>query len=616
MAWAPAPSADPALAAALAAEAGLSPLVAGILARRLGGDDPALWLRPESAPLCDPLAFPGMGAAAERLLRAVAGREPITVFGDYDVDGVTATATLVQGLSALGARVKPFFPDREREGYGLTPASVARCLTYAPAPTLLVTVDCGITSVEEVADLRARGIDVVVTDHHTPPATLPPANAVVNPRLGAPPGAEALCGCATALMLLRALAAKGAPLDPDRFLDLAAVATVADVMPLTGQNRALVAQGLRTLRTPAANPGLKALAERLRLLPGTPTAEDLAFSLVPCVNAAGRLGALKAAYALIGLGRADQASALIDLNAKRKAIERDLLARIVAAGPKPSGNLLLVGGEDFHAGVLGIVAARLMAREGLPVALVRRTPDGGGHGSMRACGTWHAVRALESVADLLEHFGGHAKAAGFTLRPGAYEAFRARLRLRCRPHRPARLPGALPRTGTPGALRPRQPQAALPQALHAGRGPARRRGQEPPAAFPRAGRRRRTAQSHLVRRRGTGGGLARRPTPPRPLHPFGGHLPRTRAIPRDRRRRDALTFTRGILSAGLTASAAYPEKRKRTACPGTPLTRSKARPRRLSVAQGNATVANRTNPTHPRDGGYLSAAVRSVGRTR
>lgn len=429
MAWAPAPSADPALAAALAAEAGLSPLVAGILARRLGGDDPALWLRPESAPLCDPLAFPGMGAAAERLLRAVAGREPITVFGDYDVDGVTATATLVQGLSALGARVKPFFPDREREGYGLTPASVARCLTYTPTPALLVTVDCGITSVEEVADLRARGIDVVVTDHHTPPAALPPANAVVNPRLGAPPGAEALCGCATALMLLRALAAKGAPLDPGRFLDLAAVATVADVMPLTGQNRALVAQGLRALRTPAANPGLKALAERLRLLPGTPTAEDLAFSLVPCVNAAGRLGALKAAYALIGLGRADQAPALIDLNAKRKAIERDLLARIVAAGPKPSGNLLLVGGEDFHAGVLGIVAARLMAREGLPVALVRRTPDGGGHGSMRACGNWHAVRALESVADLLEHFGGHAKAAGFTLRPGAYEAFRARLPL-------------------------------------------------------------------------------------------------------------------------------------------------------------------------------------------
>ena len=426
MAWVPAPNADPALVADLAAEAGLSPVVAGILARRLGGDDPRLWLRPEEAPLCDPFAFDGMEAAVERLLRAVVHREPITVFGDYDVDGITATTTLVQALARAGARVKPFFPDREAEGYGLTPGSVARCLTYAPAPTVLVTVDCGITSHDEVADLRARGIDVVVTDHHTPPPTLPPANAIVNPRLSAPPGAESLCGCAVALMLVRALAQRGLDVDPEAFLDLAAVATIADVMPLTGQNRALVARGLRVLSSPAANRGLRALAvcQRLRF---PYTAEGVAFSLVPCINAAGRLGELKTAYAAIGLGHDRCAEQLVEINKRRRAIEHDLLDRILAEAPAPTGNLLVVGGEDFHVGVLGIVAARLMERVGLPVALVCRTPDGGGHGSMRACGRWNAVEALTTVADLLDHFGGHAQAAGFSLRPGAYEAFAERL---------------------------------------------------------------------------------------------------------------------------------------------------------------------------------------------
>ena len=429
MRWVPAPEPDAARVAALAAEAGLSPLVAALVARRLGADAPRDWLRPEAAPLCDPLAFAGMAETVARLRRAIADREPITVFGDYDVDGVTATALMVQALAEAGATVKPFFPDRETEGYGLTPAAVARCLAYAPRPKLLVTVDCGIASADEIAGLRAAGIDVLVTDHHTPPPALPPANAIVNPRLDAPPGAESLCGCAVALMVVRALAQSGLPLRPERFLDLAAVATIADVMPLVGQNRALVARGLRALGAPGANRGLGALALRLRLLPGAPTAEQVAFSVVPCVNAAGRLGALKAAYALIGLGRAEQAATLIALNDRRRAIERDLLGRLLAAAPAPppGGNALVLGGEDFHAGVLGIVAARLMERVGRPVALVRRTPDGGGHGSMRACGDWNAVEALTQVADLLDHFGGHAGAAGFSLRPGAYEAFAARL---------------------------------------------------------------------------------------------------------------------------------------------------------------------------------------------
>ena len=426
MAWIPAPNADPTLAATLAAEAGLSPLVAELLARRLGADDPALWLRPEAAPLCDPFAFGGMEAAVERLLCAVVNHEPITVFGDYDVDGITATATLVQALERVGATVKPFFPDRETEGYGLTPESVARCLTYSPFPVLIVTVDCGITARDEIAALRAQGIDVIVTDHHTPPPELPPANAIVNPRLSAPPGAESLCGCAVALMLVRALAQRGLQIDPDAFLDLAAVATIADVMPLTGQNRVLVAKGLRALSFSGANRGLRALAGHQRLYSPF-TAEGVAFSLVPCINAAGRLGELKTAYAAIGLGNERCAAQLVEINKRRRAIEHELLDAILADAPTPSGNLLVVGGEGFHAGVVGIVAARLMERFGCPVALVCRTPDGGGHGSMRACEPWNAVEALVSVADLLDHFGGHAQAAGFSLRPGTYEAFAERL---------------------------------------------------------------------------------------------------------------------------------------------------------------------------------------------
>ena len=427
MRWAPAPTPDPTLTTAIAAEAGLSPLVAAIVARRVSSlDEARRWLTPEQTPLCAPFAFAGMETAADRLLRAIADREPITVFGDYDVDGITATALLVQALAQIGATVKPFIPDRETEGYGLTRAALERCLAYAPRPSLLVTVDCGITCREEVAWLRGQGVDVLITDHHTPPAHLPDAVAIVNPRLSAPPGAEGLCGCAVALTLVRALAARGLPLTPEAFLDLAAVATIADVMALTGENRLLVAQGLRALARPTANPGLRALADAQRL-PLSPTAEQIAFGLVPCVNAAGRLGRLKLAYGLIGLRNPTFARPLVALNEERRRIERDILDRILRDAPHPSGNLLLVAGEDFHPGVLGIVAARLVDRFALPTALVRLTPDGGGHGSMRACPPWDAVRALDTVADLLAAHGGHAGAAGFALRPGAYADFARRL---------------------------------------------------------------------------------------------------------------------------------------------------------------------------------------------
>lgn len=431
--WRAAAPVDPDLTAAIAQAAGLSPTVAAIVARRVGSLDAArAWLRPEAAPLCDPFALGGMRAAVGRLRQAIAAREPITVFGDYDTDGITGTALLTQALLRLGAVAKPFFPDRATEGYGLTPGAVARCLTYAPRPTLVVTVDCGITCVDEVAWLRGQGVETVITDHHTPPERLPEAVAIVNPRLSAPPGAEGMCGCATAFTLVRALAAEGLEAHPEDFLDLVAVATVADVMQLTGENRTLVAQGLRALGGGAGpeggNAGLRALMRLLRLPMGAElTAERVAFGLVPCVNAAGRLGRLKDAWALIGLGRAAHAQALRAANEERRTLERTLAARLEARLPEAVAGALVLGGEDFHPGVVGIVAARLMERVGVPVALVCRTPDGGGHGSMRAGDGWHAVAALDSVRDLLGHYGGHAAAAGFTLLPGSYDAFRERL---------------------------------------------------------------------------------------------------------------------------------------------------------------------------------------------
>ncbi len=434
--WQAAPAPDAPFVAELAARAGISPELAMLVARRTVSVEAALaWLNPIGQPLSDPFDWPGMREVVARIRKALERGEAITVFGDYDTDGITATAVMEAGLRALGAAcVKPFFPDRETEGYGLSTDALARCLgPCGHTPDLLITVDCGITSYEEVAELNRRGIEVVITDHHTLPEVLPEAVATVNPRL-LPEGhpARDLCGCATAFTVLRALEADGLPLHAEDFLDLVAVATIADVMMLTGDNRTLVARGLKVLENyTQGNKGLQALATVQKLLPGELTAERVAFGLVPCINAAGRLGhqELKVAYGLIGRENARLASTLQQANERRREIERALFETILATNPSPSphGNAVIVGGEGFHAGVLGIVAARLMERFSLPTAILCRTAEGGGHGSMRSCGTWNAVHALDSVRDLLSHYGGHAQAAGFSLRPGCYDAFCERL---------------------------------------------------------------------------------------------------------------------------------------------------------------------------------------------
>ena len=425
--WERAKPADSALAAAIAAGCGSSSLLAELLAQRAGSlSEARAWLRPLETPLCDPMAFAGMPAAVERIRQAIARDEPITVFGDYDTDGVTATALLVHALAEAGAHaIKPFFPDREREGYGLTEAALRRCLeNYAPRPALLITVDCGISSVTEVDLLRRQQVDVILTDHHTPPKRLPDALAIVNPLLGAPKGATSLCGCAVAFELVRALELEGLSVQSAHYADLTAVASIADVMDLRGETRLLTARGLDLLCRGTGNGGLAALAEAAQLADASSPSERVAFSLVPCINAAGRLASVHDAWRLIGLERREWAAKLVALNQTRRQMEAQQLA-LAETLPKdsPAGRPFVVGHETFHPGILGVIAARLAERFAVPVAVVQTLPDGGGRGSVRAGALGHAVRALDTVADLLSQYGGHAAAAGFTLRPGAYGDF-------------------------------------------------------------------------------------------------------------------------------------------------------------------------------------------------
>ncbi len=452
--WQAAPAPTEAAINAVLAHRNLHPAVARIAARRIPeGADISAWLDPLKAPFCDPYEIHDLQKAVTRLRKAVNERQHIIVFGDYDTDGITATTLMTQALSLCGAKVTAFIPDRETEGYGLTPAAVERCLATTPNPDLLVTVDCGISCVAEVEFLNQRGIDVIVTDHHVPPEVLPPALALVNPRLGAPRGAEEMCGCATAHNLIRALATDFPACDHRYLLDLVALATIADVMPLTGENRSLVTKGLYILgkaqngtpRQPTLNnPGLHALIEAQHLDFSTLTAEQLAFKIIPCINAASRIGKCDLACKLINLSIPtkwisqsdafkttcrEAAKALIAANNERREIEKLLRDKIKTLNIQPVGNLILAAGtreEGFHPGILGIVAARLAEDFKLPAAVCCIAADGSGSGSVRSRGTWHAVQTLDTVSDLLVHYGGHAAASGFALKPGTFEAFKDR----------------------------------------------------------------------------------------------------------------------------------------------------------------------------------------------
>lgn len=425
-------------AAQLAEECGLHPFLALMLSIR-GVTDAAsageFLLGHELQD--DPFGFADMDVAVERVQRAIDNGERIAVFGDYDADGVTATALLYTYLCEKNADVIYRVPKREGEGegYGLRPETVD--VLAAQGVQLIVTVDNGVSAFEAVAHATACGIDVVVTDHHQPQETLPAAVAVVDPhRADCGSLFKDYAGVGVAFKLVCALEG-----DTDavlaQYADLVAVGTLADVMPLTGENRPLVREGLRLLNQ-GGRVGLRALAEAAGVGGKTQTSGTALFSLAPRINAAGRMGAPEKAARLLLTTDEQEAAALAGeihaLNTRRQEVEAGILKEVTAylhAQPdRLNDRVLVVEGRDWHAGVVGIIAARLVERYGKP-ALVLSTTERDGvsvtHGSGRSVSGFSLFHALGECADLLTSYGGHELAAGVTLPTAQVEAFRRRI---------------------------------------------------------------------------------------------------------------------------------------------------------------------------------------------
>ena len=408
---------------ALAGELGLSETTASVLVRRGYGDPgKARAFLAAELPGHDPFLLGNMEEACAAIRGAIAAGKPICVHGDYDVDGICATALAVTVLRDLGAEVAWHLPSRFEEGYGVSRDTMARLAEEGCG--LVLTVDCGITAVDEVAEAKAAGLEVVVTDHHRPGETLPDC-PVVATRPSEYPFPE-LCGTGVVYKLAQTLGAEGL----DRRLDLVALATVADVVPLLDENRGLVAAGLKRLAV-TSNPGLRALMEAARVDPATVDAGAIGFRLAPRINAAGRLGHPGTALELLLTDDAKEADRLAGeletLNRDRQAVEdrilREALAQ-VAEWPeaKQRRRGYVLAGEDWHRGVIGIVASRLVERFHRPVVLIA-----GGEeewtGSGRSVPAFDLHGALGACASLLGRWGGHRAAAGLSIRPENVEAF-------------------------------------------------------------------------------------------------------------------------------------------------------------------------------------------------
>jgi len=377
----------------------------------------------------DPFEFEGMAEVCERLLEAVRAKRLVTVHGDYDVDGVCATAILVHALRELGGRCDWFIPDRLADGYGLTEAGIERLA--ARGTELLLTVDCGITAAGEVAAARAAGMEVIVTDHHMPDEDLPDC-PIVHPRVSGYPCPD-LCATGVAHKLSGALRERagggGATAEGD--LDLVALATVADLVPLRGENRALVRRGLVEARR-ARRPGMRALMAAAGVEPSRLDEGDLAFRLAPRINAAGRLYRADAGVELLlceDAGRAGEIAEELDrANRERRDAELEVLGGAEAAlAELPEGTeppALVAAGEGWHPGVIGIVASRLVERHWRPVVLIALGPDGKGRGSGRSIPGFDLISALRDCREHLLRFGGHRAAAGLEIEAGRVDAFR------------------------------------------------------------------------------------------------------------------------------------------------------------------------------------------------
>ncbi len=392
----------------------------------------AVYLFDAPPPRPDPLLLPNAAAALDRIEAAVKGEETIAVYGDFDVDGVTAAAILTEAIRSVGGRVIPYIPDRFREGYGVHKAALDR-LRREHGARLVITADCGITAVKEVRYARELGQDVIILDHHSVPDRLPEAHAIINPQLPSSPYPfSELSSGGIAYRLAPAILDRfGRAADPEQWLDLAALSTVADVVPLRGENRWIVREGLQAIRR-TERPGLRALLDVAGLGDAELDADSIGFALAPRINAAGRLDhALRALGLLIETEpeRAqEQALELDQLNVRRRQMTLDAmnLAEAKLSQEEPDAPLTFLGDAAIPSGILGLVAGRLAERRHRP-AIVYQEGSPSSQASCRSIREFNVAAALRSCSDLLLRHGGHAMAAGFTAHTADLPALKARL---------------------------------------------------------------------------------------------------------------------------------------------------------------------------------------------
>lgn len=420
--------------ASLARALGISNIVAALLMAR-GCDDEAsarVFLNPTPDQLHDPYLMKGMSEAVPRLLRAIDEQEPVLVYGDYDVDGTTGTAVLMRALNMLGARTGFHVPHRFTEGYGIQQAALERAVTEGYKVAL--SVDCGIRAHDPLYWARDNGLDVIITDHHLPDEGegVPPAFAVLNPNQeGCNYPDKHLAGVGVAFKLVHALfRERGRESQVSGFLKMVAIGTVADVAKLTGENRTIVALGLKDLPT-ATNPGLRALID-VAGCGSDMTAYDVGFRIGPRINAAGRMDAARAVVELFSTRDPSEAQRLakhLDTrNQERKEVQRRIVDLAIEELQKQSNNsyVAVIAGEGWHRGVIGIAASKIAERINRPCVVFSIDGDVA-HGSGRSIEPYHLLNGLTSCADLFDKFGGHSHAAGITLKPDRIDEFRRRL---------------------------------------------------------------------------------------------------------------------------------------------------------------------------------------------
>lgn len=397
------------------------------------------FLSPALSAMLDPLLLKGMQAAVERLLLARKSAETVCIYGDYDVDGITGTALLVSFLRQVGLTCNYFIPNRFDDGYGLNEEALQRIITSGA--TLIMSVDCGITALKEAAFCQKAGVDLIILDHHTPGGSIPEAAAVVNPlQPGCSYPFKMLAGVGVAFNLLVALRGCmrregmfGAGDEPDlrEWLDLAALGTIADVVPLVGQNRIYAFYGLQQLENPR-RPGIAALKKVAGIMESV-TCGQVGFRLAPRLNAAGRMESAVPGVELLLSVSSDECSVIAEeldtANAERQAVERSILddaaAMIDGGGSYPACKSIVLASRDWHQGVIGIVASRLVERYHRPTILIAIDENGCAKGSGRSIPGFHLLEALTACSVHLERFGGHRHAAGVGLNAENIDRFAA-----------------------------------------------------------------------------------------------------------------------------------------------------------------------------------------------